>query len=286
MSASFVAIWEQDGGPPFQARHGLTADEYQQTFDQLVGQGFRLTHVSGYSVGGQDRFAAIWEQDGGPPFQARHGLTGREYQQTFDQLVGQGFRLRVVNGFDSRSFFTLSHFTFAGDISAENRDRLIDRHRFALSRISGCNNLSAEEKESLNEAYRRAIHHTTLNEAGVNASAQVGGSQLNVNFGVLFPQGDEEISQTLIHEMMHCAGFTHPDRRDPPPGSSCAAPNPAVFDCPNDNGQYFGTPPLRAEFCIAGDQSVMLRRLEHKAADEKCHISDDGIATIHKPSLL
>ena len=52
MSASFVAIWEQDGGPPFQARHGLTADEYQQTFDQLVGQGFRLTHVSGYSVGG------------------------------------------------------------------------------------------------------------------------------------------------------------------------------------------------------------------------------------------
>ena len=137
-------------------------------------------------------FAAIWEQDGGLPFHARHNLTGREYQQTFDQLVGQRFRLRVVNGFDSRSFFTLSHFTFAGDISAENRDRLIDCHRFALTRISGCNNLSAEEKESLNEAYRRAIHHTTLNEAGVNASAQVGGSQLNVN------------SATLVHNIAGC----------------------------------------------------------------------------------
>ena len=56
-----------------------------------------------------------------------------------------------------------------------------------MSRISGCNDLSAEEKESLNEAYRRAIHHTTLNEAGVNASAQVGGSQLNVNSATLVP---------------------------------------------------------------------------------------------------
>jgi hypothetical protein len=181
---------------------------------------------------------------------------------------------------------TLSHFTFAGDISAENRDRLIARHRFALSRISWCNNLTAEEKAKLNEVYQRAIHHTTLNDANANASAQVGGSQLNVNFGVLFPQGDEEISQTLIHEMMHCAGFRHPARRDPPAGSSCAAPNPAVFDCPNDNGQYYGTPPLRAEFCIAGDQSDVLRRLEHKASDEKCHIGDDGIATIYKSSRL
>jgi len=96
----FAAIWEQVGGPPFTARHNLTAAEYQQTFDQLVGQqGFRLTCVSGYTVGGQERFAAIWQQDGGPPFTARHNLTAGEYQETFDQLVGQGLRLRVVDGF-------------------------------------------------------------------------------------------------------------------------------------------------------------------------------------------
>ena len=45
-------------------------------------------------------FAAIWEQVGGPAFQARHGLTADEYQQTFDQLGGQGFRLRFVNAFE------------------------------------------------------------------------------------------------------------------------------------------------------------------------------------------
>ena len=96
----FAAIWEQRGGPAFQARHNLTADQYQQTFNQLVSQGFRLRFVSGYSVGGQDRYAAIWEQVGGPAFQARHGLTADEYQQTFDQLGGQGFRLRFVNAFE------------------------------------------------------------------------------------------------------------------------------------------------------------------------------------------
>ncbi|HEV2753699.1 MAG TPA: hypothetical protein VGV36_07675, partial [Solirubrobacteraceae bacterium] len=261
----------------------LTADQYQQAFDDIVGQGFRLTWVSGYSVNGEDRFAAIWEQDdGGSAFQARHNLTGSEYQQAFDQLVGQGFRLRVVDGHDSQAFFTLSHFTFADDISEENRARLIDRHRFALARVGTCGNLSGAEKDSLSETYGRQIHHTTLNKAGVNASAQVGGSQLNVNFGVLFPQGDEEISQTLIHEMMHCAGFTHPDRRDPPPGSDCGTPDPAVFDCPNDNGQYYGTAPLRAEFCIAGDQSDVQSRLAQKADDESCIIDEQGEATIER----
>ena len=92
----FAAVWEQDGGPAFQARHNLTADQYQQTFDELVGQGFRLTWVNGYTVNGQERYAAIWEQGAGPAFQARHNLTAGEYQQTFDQLVGQGFRLRSV----------------------------------------------------------------------------------------------------------------------------------------------------------------------------------------------
>ena len=95
----FAGIWEKDGGPPFQARHNLTAAQYQQTFDQLVGEGFRLRAVSGYTVGGEPHFAAIWVKDGGPAFQARHNLNSAQYQQTFDQLTGEGFRLRLVSGY-------------------------------------------------------------------------------------------------------------------------------------------------------------------------------------------
>jgi hypothetical protein len=100
-SERFAAVFEQQDGPAFQARHGLTAAQYQQTFDQLVGQGFRPVVVSGYSVGGQDRFAAVFEQKSGPAFQARHGLTAAQYQQTFDQLVGQGFRPVIVSGYSA-----------------------------------------------------------------------------------------------------------------------------------------------------------------------------------------
>jgi hypothetical protein len=119
-----------------------------------------------------------------------------------------------------------------------------------------------------------------LNEPGVNASATIGGAVVNVNFNVLFPQGDQEISQTLLHEMMHCAGFTHPTRVDPGPGQNCAQPPPRTFDCPNDNGLYYGTAPLRAEFCIAGVQTDVQLRLEQKSATESCVIDEDGLATL------
>lgn len=94
----FNAVWVKRDGPALQARHGLDAQQYQEAFDSLVGQGFRLTSVSGYAEGGQPRYAAIWEQDGGPEFQARHGLSRMQYQQTFDELMGQGFVLRQVSG--------------------------------------------------------------------------------------------------------------------------------------------------------------------------------------------
>jgi hypothetical protein len=81
----YAAIFEQREGPAFQARHGLTNAQYQQTFDELVGQGFRLVDVSGYEVGGEDRYAAIFEQSAGPAFIARHGLTNQQYQAAFDE---------------------------------------------------------------------------------------------------------------------------------------------------------------------------------------------------------
>lgn len=48
---------------------------------------------------GTDRYAAIWEQRGGPALQARHGLTSAQYQQTFDELTSQGFSLICVSGY-------------------------------------------------------------------------------------------------------------------------------------------------------------------------------------------
>ena len=95
----FNAVWQLRDGPAWQARHGLTHDEYQATFDALVQQGFRLVCVSGYAENGQARYAAIWEQREGPDWQARHGLSRSQYQQTFDQMAADGFAPVQVCGY-------------------------------------------------------------------------------------------------------------------------------------------------------------------------------------------
>jgi hypothetical protein len=95
----YAAIFERSDGPALQARHGLTADQYQELFDDLTAQGFRPRNVSGFELNGEARYAAIFEQDGGPAFAARHGLTADQYQQAFDELTGQGFRPTDVSGF-------------------------------------------------------------------------------------------------------------------------------------------------------------------------------------------
>jgi V8-like Glu-specific endopeptidase len=97
-NASYAAIFEQQSGPPWVARHGLTSAQYQAAFDELVGQGFRLVLVNGAGVGNQVSYAAVWEQSPGPAWVARHGLTSAQYQAAFDEFTGQGFRPVLVSG--------------------------------------------------------------------------------------------------------------------------------------------------------------------------------------------
>jgi hypothetical protein len=97
----YAAIWRKiPNVPAWQARHGLTADQYQTFFNDMNGQGYKPVTVCGYSDGSQARYAAIFRKiAGAPAWQARHGLTAAQYQQTFNQLVGQGYRLELVSGY-------------------------------------------------------------------------------------------------------------------------------------------------------------------------------------------
>jgi hypothetical protein len=137
--------------------------------------------------------------------------------------------------------FVGSNFIFDTRMTASQVNTLLERHRFAFFQISICGNLNDAEKNALITTYRKAIRHGIETRTGVNASAFLNGDQVFVNFNVLFPQGAMEIAQTLIHEMMHCAGFSHPNRQS--------------TDRPFDGGAYYSSPPLRSEVCIAGFQS-------------------------------
>ena len=77
--AAFAAIWERKPGPAWIAHHIMGPSQYQQEFDDLDEQGYRLVDVSGYSVAGNVFYAAIWEKKSGPAWEARHGLTSSQY---------------------------------------------------------------------------------------------------------------------------------------------------------------------------------------------------------------
>jgi hypothetical protein len=98
--ARYAAIWEKKSAPaPFAARHGLTSAEHQQLFTDLPAQGYYPVLVNGYVVGGEDCYASIWHQGGAPEWAARHGLSGADYQDQFDQLTTQGFAPVWVSGY-------------------------------------------------------------------------------------------------------------------------------------------------------------------------------------------
>lgn len=140
----------------------------------------------------------------------------------------------------------LSNFTFDNNIVEAQRRKILERHTWAYYRAGICGNLSAEERDKVRAVYRQGIHHSVTTLPRVNAYVEhLNARQLFINFDNLFPQGDREIAQTLLHEMMHCAGYSHPVRIDSGPNT----------DRPYDGGKYYGTPPLRSELCIDGVQS-------------------------------
>jgi DNA-binding transcriptional regulator of glucitol operon len=96
----YCAIWDQSPSPPWVSKHGLTSSEYQSASDDFTSQGYVLTHVSGYSVGKDARYAAIWTKtDDEVPWVTRHGLNSADYQAAFDHYVGLGYRLELVSGY-------------------------------------------------------------------------------------------------------------------------------------------------------------------------------------------
>lgn len=100
-SVRFAAIWDKSAGPEaWVARHGMTAAQFQTNFDNFVGQGYRLVHISGYTEGGQARYAGLWEKSSdNSAWAARFGLTAARFQTVFDDYVGQGYRLARVSGY-------------------------------------------------------------------------------------------------------------------------------------------------------------------------------------------
>jgi Bacterial tandem repeat domain 1 len=135
----FAAIFEQAAGPPVEARHNLTSDDFQQTCNQLTGLGYRPKVLSGYHWGGQPLFVAVFEQGAGPQFEIRHNLTSDDYQQTYDQLVAQNYRPRIVSGYEwnGQPLFAVVFEQFAGPVFEARHNLSSDEFLQISNQLSG-----------------------------------------------------------------------------------------------------------------------------------------------------
>lgn len=73
--------------------YSQTAAQYQAAFNaHPASAGWRLTSVSGYTVGGAERFTAIFRQSSGPPWFALNGLGSGNFDASNDNAHYTGFR--------------------------------------------------------------------------------------------------------------------------------------------------------------------------------------------------
>jgi len=98
-SARYAALWTKQAGPAWSARHGLTSRQYQTAFEDYVKQGYRLTFVNGYAVGNKTYYSGIWEKTAGPAWNARHGMTAAQYQNTFNDMSRDGYGITHVSAY-------------------------------------------------------------------------------------------------------------------------------------------------------------------------------------------
>lgn len=138
-------------------------------------------------------------------------------------------------------------FTYDTTLSAGQIAILKERHQFAFDRILNCTSLSPSEKADLTKAYGYPVKHGTTSPASPTHMAttfwSTSGGVTSYEIRIVLPNffqspgvlhWEEERAMTLIHEMMHVAGYDHPKPGEP---------------------GYAEAAPLRAEVCVAGRYS-------------------------------
>jgi len=94
-SEKYAALFEKKKSPAWVAKHGMSSADYQSNVNSLAGQGYQVSFISGYEVGGQVKYAAIWEKKS-TNYIARHGQTATQFQTEFDADTKNGYRLIFV----------------------------------------------------------------------------------------------------------------------------------------------------------------------------------------------
>ena len=84
------------------AYHGVRSEDYQDLFDHAGGSGYQLEWIDGFELDGRVRFNVIFRPKTAG-WAAAHNLNGQQYQAEAEKRTRDGFRLRHVDSYPSRS---------------------------------------------------------------------------------------------------------------------------------------------------------------------------------------
>ena len=96
---SYAAVFERTNVGSYVARSFLTLAQYQQHFTENRNAGRQLAYLSAYEHNGEPHFSAIWNSVTKGAFKARHGLTSQQYQQEWEDALGNGQLTRAVTAY-------------------------------------------------------------------------------------------------------------------------------------------------------------------------------------------
>lgn len=91
--ARFAAVWEKKAGPGWVSHHALTLAQFDTQTAAYKAQDLYPTFVSGFAVGGQAYYNAIWEHLPGADIVSQAGMSYNGYVAENSNRISQGYKL-------------------------------------------------------------------------------------------------------------------------------------------------------------------------------------------------
>ncbi len=100
----FGIYWEMKKGGRYEAvALGIPGSDIQKAFDMHADEGKVPTRFEGYEADGKPFFNLVFRKKGGGAWAARHGMSGKGFQNFFDEQAGRGRCLRSLDVYRSGS---------------------------------------------------------------------------------------------------------------------------------------------------------------------------------------
>ncbi|MEL7450497.1 MAG: peptidoglycan DD-metalloendopeptidase family protein [Pseudomonadota bacterium] len=90
-STFFNAVFNRSPSNLWTANHNMTSAQYQSIFNDRTADGYRLTHIDSYLLGGAVRYAAIFQRQFAQSFIAYHAATVAQHQALFNDYTNLGW---------------------------------------------------------------------------------------------------------------------------------------------------------------------------------------------------